>query len=63
MFEIFSDTPNTYQADFTSHKVHKNISKKAGYVQQAIFCIININTWFAAAWPLQLVKKKKYDEA
>ena len=62
-FEIYSDTPNTYQADLTFHKVRKNIGKKSGYVQQAIFCIININTRFAAAWPLQLVKKKNFEEA
>ena len=54
---------NTYQADLTFHKVRKLIGKKEGYVQQAIFCIININTCFAAAWPLQLIKKKNYDEA
>ena len=62
-FEIYSDTPNTYQADLTFHKVRKSIGGKSGYVQQAIFCIININTCFAAAWPLQLVKKKIYDKA
>ena len=42
-FKIYSDTPNTYQADLTFHKVRKLIGKKEGYVQQAIFCIININ--------------------
>ena len=63
-FEIYSDTPNTYQADLMFHKVRKNIGKESGYVQQAIFCIIlNINTRFAAAWPLQLVKKKIFKEA
>ena len=42
--EIYCNTPNMYQADLTFHKVRKLIGKKEGYVQQAIFCIININT-------------------
>ena len=32
-------------------------------MQQAILCIINVKTRFAAAWPLQLIKKKDYEEA
>ena len=38
-FKIYSYTPNTYQAGLNFHKVRKLISKKEGYVQQAIFCI------------------------
>ena len=59
-FQIYAAKPDSWQADLTFHRV----STVGGfYVNQAIFCIININTRFAAAWPVDYsVKTKKTED-
>ena len=57
-FPIYSKQKHAYQADLTFYKV---AVKDGYYINRPILCLININTRFAAAWPLEYTLKSKED--
>jgi hypothetical protein len=57
-FPIYSRDKDAYQVDLTFIKT--GMEGKT-YINQAILCMVNINTRFAAAWPLDYTLKTKYD--
>lgn len=57
-FPIWSRKNHAWQVDLTFHPVQ---FKNNTYVNQAILCMVNINTRFAAAWPLDYTLPTRYN--
>ena len=59
-YPIYADQPDSYQADLM---FEPTINSKGQYILQAILCVVNINTKYAFAEPVDYTKNiKKMEE-